>query len=153
MESEAGSGFLLAFLLPFHVGGGAAIGVALHRLFRGGIRLDGLGNNAFLLIWGLLFGGMPLVFGLNQGWFFGLQLAIFVGTIAVVAVGYEWLRELYRQPGMFIASFGLAFLLIGASIVITSLQEGDAAAPLFGLVFGGVGGLILLVGVVMMLRT
>ncbi len=153
MESEAGSGFLFAFLLPFHIGGGAAIGIALHRLFRGGIRSGSLGNNVFLLIWGLLFGGMPLVFGLGQGRLLWLQIAIFGGTIVAVAFGYEWLRELYRQPGMFIASFGLAFFLIGVSIVITALQEGDATAPLFGLVFGGIGGLILLAGVVMMLRT
>jgi hypothetical protein len=146
--------FLLLFLLPFHLGGGAALGVALRNIVKERVKLSSITRNGFLLMWGSMFGGLPLVFGLSMGtaWFFLLELAIFLGAIVVVAVAYEWLRELYSQPGMFVASFGFVFFLIGAALTSMSLSGGDAEAIPVGLIFGGVGGLITLGGVLMLLR-
>ena len=46
---EVPTGFLMAFLLPFHVAGGAALGVALRRLVQDGLTLSNLASNLFLL--------------------------------------------------------------------------------------------------------
>lgn len=152
---ETPLGFFMVFLLPFHVGGGVALGIALRRMIQGHFKLSSLAGSGFLLLWGSMFGGLPLVFGLTAGsaWFFLLQLALFLGTIVAVALGYEWLRDLYSHPGMFVASFGLVFLGIGFALTATLLGEGDADGMVVGLVFGGIGGVLTLLGIWMLLRS
>jgi hypothetical protein len=81
-----------------------------------------------------------------------MELALFLGAIVLVALGYDWLRELYSQPGMFVASFGFVFFLVGAALTMTILSGGDAEGWPVGLVFGGVGGLVTLFGVWILLR-
>jgi hypothetical protein len=149
------TGFLTAFLLPFHVIGGVAVGIAARRVIQSGFKLTSLASNAFLLLWGGMFGGMPLIFGLAMGpnWFFPLQLGVFLGTAALVAWQFEWLRDLYSQPAMWLASFGFIFFVIGAGLAVSLLAEGDTSGLIFGVVFGGVGGILTLVGVWMMLRS
>ena len=106
-------------------------------------------GNGFLLVWGATFGGIPLLFGLSMGvaWFVALQLAIFGGAIVAVALFYEQLRDLYRHPGMFMATFGLVFFVIGAALAVTLSSDMDKTGLLVGLIFAGVGGLLLLGGV------
>ena len=147
--------FLVAFMMPFHVAGGAAIGAALHKIIGDGVTLRTIRDNAFLFLWGALFGGMPLVFALAAGsiWVIVLQLGLFCGATVVVAWRYEWIRDLYSQPGMFVATFGLAFAIIGAAISMLILSAGDPGGLLIGLIFGGVGGLLTLVGIWMLLRS
>lgn len=152
-------GFLMAFLLPFHLGGGLALGIALRRLVQGGFKLSNLTGNGFLLVWGAMFGGLPLLFGLTAGpaWFVTLQMATFLGTIFVVALCYEWLRDLYSHPAMFMATFGLFFLLVGTALTVSLLGQ-NGTDGLFdglfvGLIFAGVGGLITLAGVIWLLRS
>ncbi|MGD2207625.1 MAG: hypothetical protein PVH17_12700 [Anaerolineae bacterium] len=151
---ETPVGFLIAFLLPFHVGGGAAVGVALRRIVDGGSGFQRLLRGGFLLLWGVVFGGLPLMFGLTvkPGWFVLLQLAVFLGTIVLVAVRYEWLRALYSQPAMFVASFGFAFFVVGLAVATSLFSGGDPTGLLVGLIFAGVGGILTLVGVWMLLR-
>ena len=60
-------GFLLAFLFPFHLLGGAAVGIVLRKLIDNGFKLTSLADNGFLLLWGGMFGGIPLFFGLMMG--------------------------------------------------------------------------------------
>jgi hypothetical protein len=148
------AGFLMVFLLPFHLGGGAALGFALRSMFKEGFKPASITRNGFFLIWGSMFGGLPLVFGLamGSGRFFLLEVAIFLGAIVLVAVAYDWLRELYSQPGMFVASFGFVFFLIGAALTTTFLSEGEPGGLPVGLVFCAVGGLVTLAGVWMLLR-
>ena len=148
-------GFLAAFLLPFHLGGGVALGVALRSMLQGGFKFSNLSGNGFLLAWGAMFGGLPLIFGLTAGptWFVVLQLATFLGTTIVVALFYEWLRDLYSHPAMFIATFGLFFLLTGAALSVFVLGQGDTDGLLVGLIFVGVGGLTTLAGMLWLLRS
>lgn len=150
---ESSLGFLIAFLLPFHVGGGAALGIALRRIFSGGFKLSNLAGNGFLLVWGATFGGIPLLFGLSSGmaWFVALQLAVLIGSIIAVAVFYEQLRDLYRHPGMFLATFGLVFFVVGAALTVTIGGEAGTGL-LVGLIFAGVGGLLTLGGVWALLK-
>jgi Gpi18-like mannosyltransferase len=124
MEQFPG-GFLLVFLLPFHLGGGAALGFALRRMVQDGFKLSSL----------------------------SLQLAVFLGTIVAVAFFYEWLRDLYSHPGMFLASFGFVFFLVGAALLTTVLLGEGTDGILVSLVFAGIGGLLTLIGVWMLLRT
>jgi hypothetical protein len=152
MEGDAG--FLLVFLLPFHVGGGVAVGLALAKVIEEGRGLSALFANGFLLLWGVMFGGIPLLLGLNMElhWFVYLQLGLFLGTILFVTWRYQWLRDLYRQPGMLVASFGFVFLLLGVALMTAlSTQDGDVGL-LGGLIFAGVGGIITLAGAWMLLR-
>jgi hypothetical protein len=152
MDGEAG--FLLAFLLPFHVGGGAAVGVALAKAIKEGPGLSALFSDGFLLLWGVVFGGMPLLFGreVEPHWFILLQLGLFLGTILFVMWRYKWLLELYSQPGMFVASFGFVFLLVGVAVMTVLAAQGDNEALPIALIFGGVGGIVTLAGVWMLLR-
>lgn len=148
-------GFLIAFLLPFHLGGGVALGIALHRMMQGGFKFSNLAGNGFLLVWGAMFGGLPLLFGLTAGpsWFAFLQLATFLGTIIVVALCYEWLRDLYSHPAMFMATFGLFFLLVGMALTVSLLGQSSIDGLFVGLIFAGIGGLITLAGVIWLLRS
>ena len=143
MEGDPTS-LAMRFLLPFHLGGGAALGYALHRIIKDGFEWSSIPQYGFWLLWGSMFGGLPLIFGVLMGsvWFFVLELVVFAGAIVLVAVRYEWLRALYSQPGMFVASFGFVFLLIGASLTTTLLSEGSLEALMPGLIFIVVGGLI-----------
>jgi hypothetical protein len=147
-------GFLVAFLLPFHIGGGAALGIALRKVFQNGFSLSNLVTNGFLILWGILFGGIPLAFGLEweTSWLFALQLTVFLGTVAVAGLAYEWLRDLYSVPGMWVASFGFVFFVIGAAVAASLLIDGQPSGLLFGLVFGGVGGTLALAGIWMLWR-
>lgn len=151
---EESTGFLTAFLLPFHVLGGAALGIAAHRVIQNGFKLTNLVGNGFLLLWGSMFGGIPLIFGLvmGPGWFFPLQLGVFWGTAALVAWQFEFLLNLYRLPAMWLATFGFVFFVIGAGIAGSLLAQGDTSGLIFGLAFGGPGGILVLVGVWMMLQ-
>lgn len=151
---EASTSFLMVFLLPFHIGGGAALGIALRKIFGGGFKLSNLPGTGFLLLWGSMFGGIPLIFGwaIGPGWFLPLQIGVFVGTIVLVAWQFEWLRDLYSLPEMWLASIGFVFFAIGAAVAVLPTSEGDPGGLLFGLIFGGIGGLLALSGVVSMLR-
>jgi hypothetical protein len=148
-------GFLLAFLLPFHLGGGVALGVAFHRMIKDGFGFSSLTGNGFMLVWGLMFGGIPLLFGFTTGpsWFVLLQMTTFLGTIVVVTLCCDWLRDLYSHPAMFLGSFGLFFLLIGAALTAWVWGQGDADGLLVGLIFAGIGGLITLLSALWLFRS
>ena len=147
-------GFLLAFLFPFHLLGGAAVGIVLRKLIDNGFKLTSLADNGFLLLWGGMFGGIPLFFGLmmGSGLFFASQLVVFLGTAALVGWQFELLRGLYSLPAMWLASGGFVFLMIGLGIAAAMLGKGDTSWLFLALLFGGIGGLFLLLGVGMMLR-
>ena len=146
--------FFVAFLLPFHVAGGAAIGAALHRIIQTGFAPRHIRDNFFLLLWGVLFGGLPLVFGLTAGvsWTVILQIVLFLGSAVIVAWRYEWLHDLYRQPGMFVATFGLIFAIVGLALTASMLSERTSDSLFIGFIFAGIGGLMFLVGAWLLLR-
>jgi hypothetical protein len=153
MEGEPTS-LMMMFLLPFHLGGGAALGYAFRNILKDGFKLGKVGRYGFWLLWGSMFGGLPFVFGVILGspWFFLFELVAFFGAMALVGLRYEWLRDLYSQPGMFVASFGFVFFLIGATLTTTLLSEGTLDALIPGLIFLLIGGLITASGVWLLLR-
>lgn len=155
MEEGLSPGFLLIFLLPFHVTGGAAVGYTLRRLAQNGLSLESLSRSGFFLLWGLMFGCFPLLFGagIDSIWFRLAQWGLFLGTIVVVAFCFQWLRDVYSQPGMFVATFGFAFFVLGLTVTAMTLaSDGSNGLPV-GLIFCAVGGILTLTGVWMLLRS
>ena len=152
--SDMPTSFIMTLALALHVGGGTAVGVALRRIHQERSNLPNLFRAGFLLVWGALFGGLPLLWGLTTlpRWFLWVQLAVFLGTIALVALRYEWLRELYGQPGMAEASIGFAGLLVGGGLTASVLSSGSLSGVLAGLIVCGLGGALTLDGVRKLLR-
>jgi hypothetical protein len=95
-----------------------------------------------------------LVFGLavGLGRFVALQAGAFLGAIGFVFLRYGWLRDLYSQPGMLVATFGLAFLAVGIALGLSlSSAEEPIGLPL-GSILGGVGVIIFIAGIWMLQR-
>ncbi len=127
--------------------GGAIIGSALRGLRRG-FEV----NSILKLFWGGLFGFMPLVIGSDEFartgmlFLFVAQIVVLAGAISVAAfLPTDYFEELKSKNVVMIAVGGL-FLLIGLVLGAIMLRSGKMAGILFGLVFGGAGGLVLVFG-------
>jgi len=111
------------FLLIFNLGGGIAIGVFLRRLLRGQFAC----NTFFLLIWGALFGGIPLFIneGLMKGTpgFFALQLFVFGAALLVTAFVPEILLEPFQTPAVTTIAVGGIFALFGIAALASILFD------------------------------
>ncbi len=123
------------FLLIFNLGGGIAIGVFLRRLLRGQFAC----NTFFLLIWGALFGGIPLFIneGLLKGTpgFFAIQLFVFGAAILVTAFAPNILLEPFQTPAVTTIAVGGIFAFFGIAALASILF--DATELLEKLVMGG----------------
>lgn len=139
---------LLGFLSLFHIIGGAVIGTTLRGL-RGGLSC----NTPFLLMWGVGFGGIPLMFGWmmfnQQGMLYLLiaQILVFVGAILLAALQPAWVFEPFKTPAVRMIGTGGICLIIGVTIGIATVQQEPMVALLFGGIFGGVGALVMANGV------
>jgi hypothetical protein len=138
----------LGFLCVFHLLGGAAIGSVLRNALRGKFAC----NSIFFLVWGGLFGGMPLVFGvqeLQKGApnFLAIQFAVFIAAIFVVALIPEDLMTTLRSPNISIIAIGGVFLTLGALALFTNVFALKTPEKLIG---GGIfvltGGAVFLLG-------
>ena len=112
----------LGFLCIFNLIGGAAIGSVLRSVLRGKFSC----NSIFFLIWGTGFGGLPLVFGVQEfqkgaSYFLLVQLAVFVTAILVVAFIPEDLLTTLRSPNIFAIAIGGVFLTLGVAMLFTNL--------------------------------
>jgi hypothetical protein len=72
----------LGFLCVFHLIGGAALGYALRGVLRGNFSC----NSFFFFLWGGLFGGIPLAFGIQEfqkgaPYFLAIQCVVFAIAI------------------------------------------------------------------------
>ena len=108
MEETLSPSFLLSSCRPF-TSGGRPLGRRLAAVPKG-FRARESTRNGFFLLGGavrwhsLLFGGRWAYPG-SPG-----RTGPLLGTIVVVALGFEWLRDLYSQPGMFcLGTFGSSF--------------------------------------------
>lgn len=131
----------LAFLSIFHVIGGAALGLTVRGWVDNPTR-ENLGGRIFLLVWGGMFGCMPLTFGLQE------EPRLLIAQLAVLltafAVPYFWrdrLRELASEQYIVMLVFGGIFLLAGLIAGSFMIREGEwLVALLFGGIFSLVGG-------------
>ena len=133
---------LLAFLSIFHLIGGIALGMTFNRIVRE--RHLG-GQSIFFIVWGGMFGCMPLTFGSqSEPWVLAAQMGILALAIGIpFAIGGS-LREGFQQKGVQNVLFGGIFLVIGLAAlgIAVRLIPTDRAALgilVFALVFSAVG--------------
>ncbi len=139
----------LGFLCIFNLIGGAAIGSVLRAVLRGKFSC----NSIFFLIWGAGFGGLPLVFGIQEfqkgaPYFLAIQSAVFVIAILVVAIIPDELLATLRSPNIFTIGIGGVFLLLGTAMLFTNFLElkGLTEKLLGGGIFIVAGGAVFLLG-------
>lgn len=126
--------FPIAFLSLFHLLGGAAVGIALWDL-----RL-GHEPNKMLLVWGLLFGGLPMLAALGWPAMLPFQLGEFVLAAGVTCFFWDRIRDLVGQTGVIVTLLGGVFFVSGCAAVGLLLPQREyLMAALFGVLFGGVG--------------
>ena len=142
-----------AFISIFHVIGGVALGITLRGWASDPTR-ENLGGRVFFLVWGSMFGCMPLVFGLQTGLsMLAAQLAVLLVAIAVPFFWLERLRELTSDQNVVMIGFGGIFLIAGLAAGGFLLREGEwLFAALFGGTFTLLGGGFFLGGLLKLLR-
>ncbi len=140
----------LGFLCLFSLIGGIAIGSTLRGWLHGG----GFAcNSLFFLVWGGIFGGVPVVIGAgtylksDMPYLFGVQVLVLLGAIAVTAlISPSYLQSISSPETTSIAMGGL-FMLIGLGVGVLMLSREDwFPALLFGGSFGGTGLLVFIKG-------
>ena len=139
----------LGFLCLFHLIGGAAIGSVLRGVLRGKFSC----NSSFFLIWGGLFGVMPLLFGIQElqkgaPYSLMIEFAVLATAILVVAFIPEDLLATLRSPNIFSIAIGGIFLMLGVAMLFTNIFElkGLPEKLLGGGIFILSGGAVFLIG-------
>jgi hypothetical protein len=139
----------LGFLCIFHLIGGVALGSVLRGALRGNFSC----NSFFFLIWGGGFGGMPLVFGIQEfqkgtPYFLVVQCAVLVIAILVVAFISDELLATLRSPNISSIAIGGVFLLLGMVMLFTNLFPLKTLQDklLGGGIFIASGGAVFLIG-------
>jgi hypothetical protein len=144
----------LGFVSLFHVIGGIAIGSALRGL-RGGFS----GGTIFLLVWGGMFGCLPLAIGWNalsatgRPDLFALELGILIAAILITALMPGSMLESLKSPQVAPIAFGGIFLLIGIGAGAIMIQTDLLSALVFGGCFAGAGGLVFISGLAKVLKS
>jgi hypothetical protein len=146
----------LGFLCIFNLIGGIAIGTALRGVVRGKLSC----NNFFFFVWGALFGGMPILYGIAEfqkgtSFVLPIQVAAFALPIIIVAFVSDEFFETLHSPNILSIVVGGTFLMIGCAIIATNIFEIKAIQE--KLVAGGIfalsGGAVFLIGLVRILKS
>jgi hypothetical protein len=125
---------IIMFLSVFHLLGGAAVGIALWEVRVGGK------PNRMLLVWGLLFGGMPLAAGVGRPEILPFQLLELVLAGGTTFLFWDRIQDLVAQTGVVVTIFGGVFFVVACGAVGVLIGEREfLMAILFGILFGGVG--------------
>ena len=139
----------LGFLCVFHLIGGAALGYALRGVLRGNFSC----NSFFFFLWGGLFGGIPLAFGIQEfqkgaPYVLAIQFVVFAIAILVVAFISDELLETFRSPNIFSIAVGGVFLLLGIAFLFTNIFDlkNWQDKLLGGGIFISTGGAVFLIG-------
>jgi hypothetical protein len=141
----------IAFISIFHVIGGAALGITLRGWANNPTR-ENLFRRAFFLVWGGMFGCMPLVFGVENGTL-AVQVVVLLIAIAVPFFWLDRLREMFSDQNVVLVGFGGIFLIAGLVAGGALLREREwLFAALFGGIFSLVGGGIFFAGLRNLLR-
>ena len=144
----------LGFVSLFHVIGGIAIGSALRGL-KGGFS----GGTLFLLVWGGMFGCMPLAIGWDQFGAIGrpdllaLEFGILIAAILATALMPGSMLEALKSPQVAPIAFGGLFLLIGIGAGVIMVQNDPLPGILFGGCFAGAGAISFVAGLAKLLKS
>ncbi len=140
--------FILAFLSIFHILGGGALGVALRAVRTRPAGTRGCGVNLGLVIWGLMFGGFPLLMGLAAPILLPLQMLEIVVAFLVTFFFWDRIRDLFAKSNVMLALFGGIFFTVGCSAAGFLIKQKEwLMALLFGGLCGGLGAVILVLGI------
>ena len=137
----------LAFVSIFHAIGGIAIG----STFRG-LRYGFPWGRIFFLIWGALFGCLPLSIGAQTftkagaPYLFGIEMVVLMSSILGAALMPDWVLESYNWADLSPIGFGGLFLLIGVIAGGILLNTDPIWGLVFGCAFGGAGALTFVLG-------
>ena len=147
---------LLGFLAVFHVIGGAAMGIGA-RQWRIAWSTKGARALPFLLLWGALFGGIPLIFGLATAEWVMLagQAAVLLAAFAITFWFIEPLKEALGHQYIFMMVFGGIFMAVGAltgTLMLSSGEQSGWQALVLGGLFFAVGSLVFAAGIVQWAR-
>jgi len=138
MEGRLTTLFLFGLLTFLHLWGGAAIGAGLRSAKETRLRAKA----ALPLLWGLLVGVAPLVFGIQRGMLLnswaGLfwQIACLLASAIAVAIGLPRLRAWLLQPGMTAIMIGTLLMAGGALVGAMLFRRG---IEILSLILGGAG--------------
>lgn len=136
--------FLLVFLALFHLLGGGALGVALRNIVRD---RQGCRDQAFLLIWGATFGGLPLLAGVSSIWLLTLQVAELTAGVLLTFFFWDQIRDLFGKPEIAMITVGGVFFAVGCTAFGLLLGERQVVSALaLGGSFGGLGGPVCYLG-------
>ncbi len=144
----------LAFVCLFHVIGGVAVGSTVRGWLRGHLAC----TSFFMVVWGAMFGGVPLALGYDllvpQGGivFFGIELAVLIGTILLVVLIPDWFVQSFDGRAIAPVAFGAVFLLTGFGVGAATFTSSPITAIVVGGLFAGFGGSILIWGMVRAFR-
>ena len=136
--------FPIGFLAIFQLIGGIALGNGLRSLIskRGGAE-------TFFIIWGLGFGGIPLLIGTVFAATSGVPLlmligpGVYLGAILFGMLLLPWLSETIGGGLLLLLAMGLLFMSIGSIAGFVMVRQGEVVGGLlFGLIFFGVGALL-----------
>jgi hypothetical protein len=137
----------LAFLSLFHLLGGGALGVALRPLRARPAGTRGCGVSIGLVVWAVMFGGIPLFMSLADPWLLPFQLLELV--VAFLAAFFFWdqIRETFGKTNVVITAFGGVFFMAGCAALGFLIRERDwLLATVIGLLFSGLGLALVLFG-------
>jgi hypothetical protein len=96
--------------------------------------------NVGLAIWGLVFGGIPLLMALDAPWLLPVQLFEMLVAFFVTFFFWDRIRELLSHNNVLLVLFGGVFFMVGSAATGILLKEGDfLMAAVIGLLFGGLG--------------
>lgn len=136
---------LVVFLGIFHVIGGAAFGTGLRRMIWEG------GEAEFLLIWGGLFGGIPMVFDLFL--LFGnpfagvIGPALFLASMLITTFFWRGVLEEIGAATLTSIVVGAGALLLGAAALPFLVERGEVVfAILWSSIFITAGAIFLFAG-------
>jgi hypothetical protein len=138
--------FLFFFLGVFHTIGGSVIGSTLRQIVD--MRGEGLFQRLSMLLFGAIFGLMPLVFGLAEGTLFLLgQVALLVIVTGGVFLFQGRLREVFGNQNLIMMGFGGIFIVIGLGVTGALLRDGPFfTALILFITFCGMGGVVFGIG-------
>jgi hypothetical protein len=136
--------FPIGFLGLFQLIGGIALGNGLRSLIS-----QRSGAEFFLIIWGLGFGGIPLLIGSVFAAASGNPLlmlvgpSIYLGAILFGMLLLPWLVEAIGGGLLTLLAMGLLFMSIGSVAGFAMLRQGEIVGGLlFGIIFFAVGALL-----------
>ncbi|MBN1318794.1 MAG: hypothetical protein JXA42_25160, partial [Anaerolineales bacterium] len=104
-------------------------------------------DSIFFIVWGAMFGGIPLLIGLSFRGLFLAQVLVLFAAFLTTFFFWDRIREMLNKPGIMLTLFGGIFFVSGCAALGLLINIGEnGMSALFGLVFCGLGGFLVYFG-------